>query len=205
MVGGESQLRDSDYWCEVLELIGPEEAERDLVLRELTLGHYDVLHFAGHCQYVKDDPDKTGWVFTGGSIISANELAPIDRIPKFVFSNACQTGVIPSTRSLALAPSFAESFFARGVANFVCTAWPVADKMGCLFATTLYKELLGLPNDLAAERGGRVRANASPPIGKEMHQAMRAAREAVFNTPGGQQTWGAYQHYGNPYYRLFSG
>jgi CHAT domain len=203
--GGSSIPERPDFTCEVLELLGPAAAESDLVLRELTLGHYDVFHFAGHCQYIEGKPDKTGWVFGQGNIITANELAPIDRIPKFIFSNACETGKIPETRSRGLAPSFAESFFARGVANFVCTAWPVADRMAHLFAKTLYESLLGLrpdtPDDDQPSRTSNVETSLED--GKVMHVAMRAARRAVFNEAGGARTWGAYQHYGNPYYRFF--
>jgi hypothetical protein len=36
-----------------------------------------------------------------------------------------------------------------------------------------------------------------------MHAAMHQSRLAIMNTPNGMRTWGAYQHYGNPYFRLF--
>ncbi|HEX5501129.1 MAG TPA: CHAT domain-containing protein [Thermomicrobiales bacterium] len=185
---------------EVVRLFGPREATRTNVLRHLMLRSYDVLHFAGHCVYDPRDPAASGWIFTGGERLSANELRRVDRIPKFVFSNACESGVTPDragARSVDLAPSFAESFFARGVANFVCTAWPVDDVAAREFALRLYAGLLGLAP--TGDRGDhRERAEAEP-----MHVAMRRARLAVAGTPGGARTWGAYQHYGNPYLRFF--
>jgi hypothetical protein len=36
-----------------------------------------------------------------------------------------------------------------------------------------------------------------------MHEAMKVARLTIASTPNGRTTWGAYQHYGNPYFRLF--
>jgi hypothetical protein len=36
-----------------------------------------------------------------------------------------------------------------------------------------------------------------------MHDAMREARCEIFDSLDGRQTWGAYQHYGNAYFRLF--
>ncbi len=36
-----------------------------------------------------------------------------------------------------------------------------------------------------------------------MRVAMRSARLSILETPSGAQTWGAYQHYGNPYLRFF--
>src|SRR3954451_19292519 len=114
------------------------------------LRSFDLLHFAGHCVYDPSDPLTSGWVFSNGERISANELKRIDRVPKFVFSNACESGVTPDRpelRSPDLAPNFAESFFARGVSNFVCTAWPVDDVAARQFALELYMGLLGLARE----------------------------------------------------------
>jgi pimeloyl-ACP methyl ester carboxylesterase len=188
---------------EVVALLGPSEASRTHVLRHLMLRSYDVLHFAGHCMYDEEDRERQGWIFGGGEtpeLLSPNELNRIDRIPKFVFSNACESGITPDRseeRNAALAPGFAESFFARGVANFVCTAWPVDDRAAREFALELYSRLLGLQRD--PDRPGSFRCQRPEP----MHVAMREARLAIFGSPGGARTWGAYQHYGNPFFRLF--
>jgi hypothetical protein len=179
---------------EVKRMIGPQEATRTAVLSELLLNNYDVLHYAGHCVYDADDPSSSGWVFTDDKRLSAHELDRIDRIPKFVFSNACESGITPDRseqRSADLAPSFAESFFARGVSNFVCTAWPVDDTAALEFAQTLYSRLLGLPWD----------GVKTPP--QAMHEAMKDARVRVAERNYGIRTWGAYQHYGNPNFRFF--
>ncbi len=179
----------------VKRMIGPQEATRTAVLSELLLNTYDVLHFAGHCVYEKDDPSSSGWIFTDGTRLSAHELDRIDQIPKFVFSNACESGITPDRseqRSAALAPSFAEAFFARGVSNFVCTAWPVDDAAALEFALTLYTCLLGLTVDYKKARP------------QSMHEAMKEARCKVAATnENGVRTWGAYQHYGNPNFRFF--
>jgi CHAT domain len=184
----------------VTALLGPREATRTNVLRRLMLHSFDVLHFAGHARY---DPDTrtSGWLFSDGELVTANELNRIDRIPKFVFSNACESGITPDRseqRSVDLAPNFAESFFARGVSNFVCTAWPVEDLAARKFALTLYQRLLGLSPDPG--RAGRYRPDTPAP----MHIAMQQARLKVTEPPfTGSRTWGAYQHYGNPFFRLF--
>lgn len=189
---------------EVVTLLGPSEATRTHVLRHLMLRSYDLLHFAGHCTYKEGDPELQGWVFAAGDppdLLSPYELNRIDRIPKFVFSNACESGITPDRseeRNPALAPGFAESFFGRGVANFVCTAWPVDDSAAREFALELYSRLLGVERDRA--HPGRFKARPPEP----MHIAMRDARVAIFGSPGGTRTWGAYQHYGNPFFRLFS-
>lgn len=176
---------------EVVRLFGPRRATRSEVMRQLILKRFHVLHFAGHCCYDKEDPSRSGWVFTGNHRLTANELRRIDRVPEFIFSNACESGVTPDragNRTAALAPSFAEAFFERGVGNFVCTAWPVNDGAARAFAAELYGALLGL--------------GTTP---KPMYKAMRAARQAVLERADGDRSWGAYQHYGDPLFRLVAG
>jgi hypothetical protein len=188
---------------EVKTLFGPTEATRFNVLRELLLRPYDVLHFAGHCVFDKDQPRRSGWIFSGGERLSADELNRIDRVPSFVFSNACESGIVQgqvrrtATRSADLAPGFAEAFFARGVANFVCTAWRVDDVAASEFALTLYSRLLGL--DIEPDVPGEV--SAATPL--YLFEAMRDARRSIAARDYGVRTWGAYQHYGNPYFRFF--
>ena len=62
------------------------------------------------------------------------------------------------------------------------------------FALTLYRALLGLP----ATDGGPRPAGARRHARRDAPRADDIAREAC-----GRQTWGAYQHYGNPHFRLF--
>ena len=185
---------------EVSRLIGPEQASRTEVLEHLMLRRYDVLHFAGHCVYDEKNPQLSGWVFARDQRISAYELNRVDRVPRFVFSNACESGALSGGASLyspGLAPSFAESFFLRGVSNFVCTAWPVDDTAALEFAQWIYFCLLGL----RPHAGPGAKFTPLPPL--PMHAAMRQARLKIAGQPHGVQTWGAYQHYGNPYLRFF--
>ncbi|MBX3013065.1 MAG: CHAT domain-containing protein [Caldilineaceae bacterium] len=187
---------------EVVRLFGPREATRTAVLRQLMLRSYDLLHYCGHCLYDEADPPNSGWLFSNGERLSAHEFTRVDRIPKFVFSNACETGVIRDhqpTYSGKLAPSLAEAFFARGVSNFICTAWPVDDRAARDFALTLYACLLGIGTK-DGELGNPAMYQQVPPL--PMYEAMRTARLAVANPTHDVRTWGAYQHYGDPYFRL---
>jgi pimeloyl-ACP methyl ester carboxylesterase len=192
-------------YIQVKRMFGPLEATRTNVLRELMSRSYDVLHYAGHCVFQWDgNPDASGWIFSAKEreLLSAYELNRIDRVPKFVFSNACESGITPDRseeRSAGLAPSFAEAFFNRGVSNFVCTAWPVDDLGAREFALMLYCRLLGLRK--VADQPGRYERDPDGP--RPMHLAMRDARREVAVTPNGRTTWGAYQHYGSPYFQLF--
>ena len=189
----------SGHHVDVTRLFGPEEASRLSVLVALTESRYDVLHFAGHCVFDPENVSESGWIFTGGKRLTARELNRIDRIPPFIFSNACESGITPeraTARPIAAAPSFAEAFFARGVSNFVCTAWEVDDEAALQFATGLYSELLGLQNGQNGQKMTKGRFST-------MAEALRVARSAIFEQERGIGTWGAYQHYGTPSYRFF--
>jgi hypothetical protein len=193
---------------DVRSLIGPEEARREDVLREVMLRAYDILHYCGHCFFNQGDPASSGWIFgrkdaKNLEVLSAYELSRIDRVPKFVFSNACESGVTPERveNEVRLDPSFAEAFFQKGVANLVCTAWPVGDRAARRFALNFYSALLGLK--LSWTPGQQQEwdvSGPSPPM--TISSAMRDARKDLAEKGIGNKTWGAYQHYGNPEFRL---
>jgi pimeloyl-ACP methyl ester carboxylesterase len=182
--------RGRKEFIQCTSLTGPANATLLNALLEInTSDPYDVMHYAGHCFYDREHPEKSGYLFSDGDCLTADDLQRVDHVPKFIFSNACESGVLPSRAdqaSSAMAATFAEAFFGRGVANFVCTAWPIEDDDACRFAVTLYSGLLGLDD--------------SPDM---MWLAMRTARQSIVGEQTARHTWGAYQHYGNPYFRLF--
>jgi hypothetical protein len=202
----------SNNSVEVVRMFGPTEAKLTCVLREIMSRPYDVLHFAGHCVYDRENPVASGWLFSDKKRLTANEMRRIDRIPRFIFSNACESGVTPDRtdkRSVELPVTFAESFFAQGVSNFVCTAWPVDDAAARQFAKALYGALLRMgdfapkpPDSATSGRNGEFPEPETPARSMVMYEAMRYARLATANAPGAARTWGAYQHYGDPFFRL---
>ncbi len=166
-------------------LVGPSKATTlDVLLRISDQPPFDALHYAGHCIYDQQNPERSGLLFSGGDRLTAADLNQVDRTPKFVFANACQSGILPSRPDLSspeLPAAFAEAFFQKGVANFICTAWPVEDAAASDFAEELYRNLLG---------------DGVPIV--QIYEALRSARRRIADT----MTWGAYQHYGDPYFRL---
>lgn len=191
---------------EVVSLVGPYQARRSQVMKRLMTEQYDALHFAGHCFFDAEHPERAGWIFAKDEVLTANELNRIDRVPPFVFSNACESGVTPDRASKQLPQSFAEAFFGRGVTNFICTAWPISDSAATEFALAVYGKLLGM------NRVIRQNVRDDDPheytLDAQTHplwMAMQEGRIALGQNPNaGRLTWGAYQHYGNPYYRLIT-
>ena len=101
----------------------PGEATHVAVLDQLINHRFDVLHYWPLRLQLRRSA-AVGLAFQTGpaACATAHELSRIDRVPRFVFSNACESGITPdraSARNALLAPSFAEAFFARGVSNFL--------------------------------------------------------------------------------------
>ncbi|HEX2833231.1 MAG TPA: CHAT domain-containing protein [Thermoanaerobaculia bacterium] len=191
---------------EVVTLIGPYQARRCQVMKHLMTEQYDVLHFAGHCFFDSEHPERAGWIFDKDEVLTANELNRIDRVPPFVFSNACESGITPNRASKQLPQSFAEAFFGRGVTNFICTAWPISDTAATEFALTVYGKLLGMTRIVNPSARDEDPYEYKLDVATlPLWMAMQEGRIALGRNPNaGRLTWGAYQHYGNPYYRLIT-
>ncbi len=66
--------------------------------------NYDILHYCGHCFFDAKNPESSGWIFEDG-VLSAQELTRLDRVPRFIFSNACESGITPE-RAEASSPGW---------------------------------------------------------------------------------------------------
>jgi hypothetical protein len=170
---------------EVVALLGPIRARLPIVISRLMRERYDVLHFAGHSDFNESDPARSGWLFNKGQDLWLNPalLSRLTRIPPLVVSNSCSSGgiAVNAAPNTQVAAGLAEAFFKLGARNYVCTGWPVGSEAARAFAIEFYKVLLE---------------------GSEIRQAMIKGRLGSANAKGGTSTWGAYQHYGSPHFRL---
>jgi hypothetical protein len=167
-------------FVEVEEHIGPDQCDPVEILALLLSGAFDIVHYAGHGDYDKDNPAGSGWIFDKDCVLSAREIFRARKVPRLVFANACFSAV--TTRGQALSAdeqskglaSIAQAFFERGVSNYIGSGWPVNDEQATKLARTFYEGLL---------------------TGKPICDALQAGRAEI---SGYGDTWGAYQHYGNP-------
>jgi hypothetical protein len=189
----------TDVACYVGALGDPEQpslgvppATRIDVLDRLLEGGWDILHYAGHGDFLPSEPDRAGWVFEDG-LLTSRELERMETAPRLVVSNACLSSLTSSSlgaagsvaaggRDAQLVATLADEFFRRGVRDYIGTAWEVNDEGAILFAESLYEALLG-------------GAPGSASIGAAVRRARRAlhAKADVFGA-----LWAAYQHYGDP-------
>ena len=165
------------------------------VLNALFDRPYRVLHLAGHGVYeyaptanAKDH--VTGMVIGDGMFLTPREVAQMRRVPELVFINCCHlgriTGEVPGHANVRddynhLAANVAQEFIRMGVRAVIAAGWAVDDEAATAFAQSIYGDMLA---------------------GVTFGQATRAARKDIYERYPTVNTWGAYQCYGDPDYRL---
>ncbi|WP_330474966.1 CHAT domain-containing protein [Terrabacter sp. C0L_2] len=190
------------------------------VVQALFASSYRVVHLAGHGVYewpLGDGTDATvtGMVLGNGMYLTAGEVGQMRQVPELVVVNCCHLGSMgpvapvgavgtgapggpagpggvpgpggtsgPAPRTgnyHRLAASFATELIDIGVRAVVACGWAVDDGAASTFATTLYDRMLS---------------------GLTFGEALGAARWQTWNDYPAVNTWGAYQCYGDPDYRL---
>jgi hypothetical protein len=166
-----------------------------------------VLHLSGHGavdQWIRRtgtggdarELHKTGVVLSNQEILGAVDVESMSLAPEFVFLNCCYSGRtgagLASGRGqrAALAASLALKFIDMGSRAVIATGWQIDDDAALAFAEHFYDSLLQ----------GR-------PFGEAVRMARRFLYEAP-DQPGGRadhNTWGAFQCYGDPHWRLNAG
>jgi hypothetical protein len=161
------------------------DASRTNILSELGSGNYDLLHYAGHADFVESSPQQSGLILNDGKLTGA-DLLEVGKAPHMIFLNACESGRMRGpTSSDARATHFigqvglAEGFLLSGIANFIGTYWPVNDLAALRFAHSFYTNLL---------------------TGNSLSASMREARQVARTIS--PRDWANYLHFGDPLYMV---
>lgn len=172
------------------------DTHADSILQSLFEQDYRVLHLAGHGVYRyqrNDGQSVTGMVIGDDAFLTAVEVKQMRKVPELVFVNCCHLGQVDDdlmTSDLVaasqaerhqFAASLAEALIAMGVRAVVVAGWVINDAAAHHFANTFYKALLS---------------------GNTFGQAVLRARRQTYDEFSSNNTWGAYQCYGDPDYRL---
>ncbi|MFN3986995.1 MAG: CHAT domain-containing protein [Rhodocyclaceae bacterium] len=189
------------------------DAGTQAILAGLHAQAYRVLHLAGHGEHgLRLDPAAPTGAMDGGArepstghcacdgaaagrplsgmiigpraLLTPGDVEQMRWVPELVFINCCHLGrVDPLFRSDrgSLAANLATAFIRMGARAVVAAGWAVDDAAAERFAAVFYARLV-----------------AGEPFG----EAVRAAREVVYWGFPDRNTWGAYQCYGDPDYRL---
>ncbi len=187
-------------WAEEDVVVRVGESAR--VLEEISLEENQIFHFAGHGVQNWGEENLTGLVIEGGEVMEPAFVRTLRRMPEFVFLNCCHVGgVRRDARDGAvfedgdvplaaqrdrsrLAANLAVEFMRSGASAVIAAGWEVDDRAADLFASTFYSHLLD---------------------GTMFGDAVREARARTWEEYRAHDTWGAYQCYGDPQFRLGKG
>jgi len=171
----------------------------DQICRNFFAEAWEIVHIAAHGVVNEALPGPggirrpvTGVVLGGGVVLGPSVLSKLPVSPSIVFVNCCHLGRIDplaedQARQAAaagrpeLAASVAVELIRSGVRCVVAAGWAVDDDAAQAFATGFYREILG---------------------GADFGSATLTARRAAYELRPDSNTWGAYQCYGDPDYRL---
>lgn len=164
----------------------------DAIVAGLHRDAWRILHLAGHGEHefeigtgADGKPRRvSGMVIGKNAFLTPGDVEQMRWVPEVVFINCCHLGKVggePAVPFTALAANLAVQFVRMGVKAVVAAGWAVDDAAATAFAGSFYRHLLA---------------------GQSFGEAVRAAREVVWSNYPGVNTWGAYQCYGDPSYRL---
>jgi len=166
---------------EVTSLIPEDDADHSLeILNALFSDEYRIIHIAAHGVY-DDDPEQSGVVIGPNTVLSALSLRQLNSVPPLVFLNCCHLGAM-DTQSRQFAASVSEQLIRDGVRAVVAAGWAVDDQAAARFAEVFYQEMLR---------------------GRPFGDAVKVARSDIYHgSEARNNTWGAYQCYGDPGFKL---
>lgn len=185
-------------------------ADAQDILIGLHRNGYKILHLAGHGVHdleleVDEGPSQTcqscdkpipkrkkrvsGMVIGKNVFLTPGDVEQMRWVPELVFINCCYLGATTSEspeqgRYNALAANIATQFIEMGVKAVVAAGWAVDDSAALAFARSFYQHML---------------------LGSSFGDAVRAAREEIYERYPNANTWGAYQCYGDPGFRIREG
>ncbi len=130
----------------------------------------------------------SGMIIGRNAVLTPGDVQQLRYVPELVFINCCHLGRIDAPGAQPrnfqqLAANLGEAFIAMGVRAVVCAGWAVDDQAAATFAGVFYRELLD---------------------GQSFGRAVHSARTATYDRYRSSNTWGAYQCYGDPGYRLLA-
>ena len=157
------------------------------IIKKLFKDEYKILHLAGHGDYNASNPLESGMIIGDKLFLSANTIKQLPAIPDLVFINCCHIGKVDakdysnSYSRLKLAATLGTQLIEMGVKCVVAAAWAVDDSAALNFAKVFYDKMLN---------------------GSDFGEAVHCARENTYDLYPYNNTWAAYQCYGNQFYTL---
>ncbi len=158
------------------------------IIKAIFSDDYKIIHLAGHGMFNPDDPLTSGMVIGNGVYLTTTEIAQMSMTPDLVFVNCCFLG---KTEGVAeelyrsrykLAANIGTQLIENGVKAVVVAGWAVDDAAAMDFTKVFYANMLE---------------------GSGFGEAVQKARKTIYDKYHTvNNTWGAYQCYGDPFYKF---
>ena len=87
------EIRDSmDRYVDLIHTTSRSENVTPDFIKE-KIRNFDIVHFAGHADYDRGDPNRSGWRLSRGrlKVEHIKKMAGTAAMPALIFSNACQS------------------------------------------------------------------------------------------------------------------
>lgn len=188
----------ADYSYSVNKALGKRQTglEAKTIIKGLHADAYRILHLAGHGVHefpILDETSTTmvkrvsGMAIGDGIFLTPGDIEQMRWVPELVFINCCHLGSTEirypeAKRYNELAANLGMQFINMGVRAVVAAGWAVDDDAAKAFAESFYRAILS---------------------GQPFGYAVQLARQQIYEQFPNVNTWGAYQCYGDPDFRLF--
>ncbi len=109
---------------------------------------YDIVHFAGHCEFDKAGAKDSGWVLSDGvfKIADILKMGQSCSLPALVFSNSCHSAqvnpVLINSEYQRVNYGMASAFLFAGVRHYIGSIRKIEDHVSLVFAQEFYTKLI---------------------------------------------------------------
>jgi len=109
---------------------------------------YDILHYAGHCEFDKTNVKDSGWVLSDGvfKITDILKMGQSCSLPALVFSNSCHSAqmnpVLIASEYQQANYGMASAFLFAGVRHYIGSIRKIEDNASLIFAQEFYSKLI---------------------------------------------------------------
>jgi len=158
------------------------------IIQSLFSNEYKIIHLAGHGLFNADSSKGSGMLIGKNVFLSTREISQMSNTPEFVFVNCCFLGKTDGVAEeffqnrFRLAANIGTQLINNGVKAVIAAGWAVDDRAALDFTEVFYKAMFE---------------------GQNFGEAIREARRVVYEKYPYTNTWGAYQCYGDQYYRFY--
>ncbi|MRT17605.1 CHAT domain-containing protein [Vitellibacter sp. q18] len=161
--------------------------EAESIVKNFFCNDFSIIHLAGHGVFNPNSPKKSGMVIGKEIFLTVFEIQQMPVVPELVFVNCCHLGYsnAPEERFFQdrykLAANIGTQLISIGVKAVIAAGWAVNDAAALDFAQVFYNSMFA---------------------GDNFGDAVRNARNFIYEKHPDNNTWGAYQCYGDPFFKL---